>query len=1146
MPMPTAPQLQSPDFRLYHSNALEVLAGLLAEESARMPADGDWLRADIVLVPQHSMRRWLQQALAERLGICANLRFLTPGEFVDLALDANLGTAPAEDRLAPDVLRWHLLRALQAPPAARAGFLRAGDAGGDDPLKPWSLAGALADTFEKYQAWRRDWLLGWERRAPADDWQAALWRQVARGREHRARRIDAYLQRFGTQGQAPLGLPPRLFVFACQNVSPDVLQVITSQSRAGTQHFYLHTPARAFWGDLGRWNADYAPSDDDRFLGGDAANPLLAAWGQAGRDFIATLGSGEAVTATFEATPFAEPPRATLLGRLQADVLDNRAPLHGDRDAAWPRAQVDRGDTSLQFHACHTRLREVQVLHDQLRALLDAPPPAGEAPLQPRDIAVLAPDIDLYAPHVEAVFGGAVGSARELPYTLADASPLVSASLAEAFVRLLELPLRAPTLGDVLDLLAVPAIAARFALDEPQRALLQDWLQDAGARWGLDAADRARHGASADDAFADGAAGAYTFEFALDRLLLGYASGAHEDIAGVAPWPALEGQDAETLDAAFRFLALLRASRSALASAQPPARWQEALNALLDDAFLVERDGSDAAVLKRLRELIAAFADSAATAGYDAPVAHAVVLEHLRGELAQADARAPFLSGGICFGRMVPMRLIPFRVVCLLGLDEDAFPARDRRDPINRIVRALDTHDRRVGDPSRRDADRYLFLQLFTSAGRVLYLSWCGMDPRDNSRREPSAVVSELLDCAARYHRGDADAVREALVVRHALQPFAPAAFGAPHEGEGALHDGASVDGFGDPRRFSYDARWRPAADAPIAAGDRPVFAPPSLRLPEREHDDAGIVTLDRLRRSLLRPHAVYLQDGLGLRLPEDEPPLPEHEPLGAPDALAHYALRHAVFDAWLRAGMAPDAFVLHARLLARALVAPGADGRATVAATLEDIAPFATLALDAGFAALGERLPIAIDCGDRTLRGALDNVHPSGLLRVVLNRGGLHGNHVVRHGLDWLCASAIGMPLHELRVPDKDAPPELLTRAPLAPDRAQAILVSLFGLRDAALRTPLPFLTRAGWTYVQVLSEKGDNAAMKAARDCWVGSEWQSDRAEATPATRVALRGRDPFLDGDAYAQARFALLSKALFDALAGKAPFDLDVLP
>ena len=355
------------DFRLYHSSALEVLAGLLAEQVAELPVDGDWLRPDVVLVPQFSMRRWLQQVLAERLGICANLKFLTPGEFVDFALDQNLGPVPEADRLAPDTLRWHVLRELRsAPPAALSDFVS-----GADPLKAWSLANALADSYEKYQAWRRDWLLDWERtdqgrkpraRSSADDWQAVLWRRIGRDRPHRARRIDDYLRRLHEPATPPVGLPPRLFVFACQNISPDVLQVIASQAHAGSQHFFLHTPARAFWGDLERW-PDYTPGDDDAFLGGgDAPNPLLAAWGQAGRDFIAGLVGGESVAPSFEAAPHPEPRDDTLLGHLQRAVLDN-VDASVLATGAWPRAAVDRHDSSLQFHACHTRLREVQVLH---------------------------------------------------------------------------------------------------------------------------------------------------------------------------------------------------------------------------------------------------------------------------------------------------------------------------------------------------------------------------------------------------------------------------------------------------------------------------------------------------------------------------------------------------------------------------------------------------------------------------------------------------------------------------------------------------------------------------------------------------------------------------------------------------------------
>ncbi|KGQ18358.1 Exodeoxyribonuclease V gamma chain [Lysobacter dokdonensis DS-58] len=1107
-----------PDFRLYHGNALDVLAGVLASEVARLPADGDWLRPDIVLVPQFSMRRWLQQALAEQAGICANLRFLTPGEYVDLVLDANLGPAPAADRLEPDTLRWHALRELQRrPPAALARFLGQGDS-----RKAWSLANALADTYEKYQAWRRDWLLAWEHRAPKDDWEAGLWRTIARDKAHRARRIGAFLARFGPEGsEAPHGLPPRLFVFACQNVSPDVLQVIASQARAGTQHFFLHSPARGFWGDLDRWSA-YTPTTDEAYFSANGVppNPLLAAWGQAGRDFVAMLVGGEIATPSFDVAPFVEPARDTLLGRMQADLLDNHAPLHENADAAWPRAGVDMRDASLQFHACHTRLREVQVLHDQLRALLESQPD-----LQPRDIAVLAPDIDAYAPHIEAVFGGAIGTPRELPYTIADTSPLASAPVAEAFLRLLELPLHAPSLADLLDLLAVPAIAARFGLEDADRMRVQDWLENAGARWGLDAADRARHGADGD---------AYTIEFAIERLLLGYASGADEDIAGVAPWPDLEGHAAEALDALLRCVSMLREMRTRLAGPHPPAAWATVLHRLLDEAFAPARDSSDAAIARRLRDAIGRFAEGAARAGYDTPVEHAIVLEQLRNELGQSDARAPFLSGGICFGRMVPMRLIPFRVTCLLGMEADAFPAREGRDPINRIANALGTPDRRKGDPSRRDADRYLFLQLFASAGRVLSVSWCGMDPRDNSRREPSTLVAELLDAAAAYHAGDAAQVREALVVRHALQPFAPAAFGAAHAG-GAV----------EPRRFSYDARWQAASEETAGVDETPVFAPATLWLPQNDAG-RGPLSLDRLRRSLMRPHAVYLQDGLGLRLPEDEAPLAEHEPLGAPDALDQYTLRHAVFDAWMRANGRPDAHALHARLLARALVAPGADGRAQVAQLLEEIAPFAQMALDKGFGDAATRTPFAHESVAGALRGTLDGVHRPGVLRVVLRPDGVHGGHAVRHGLETLCASLLGIKFFQLARPAKDEAPAWTERKPFAAKKVTATLDAFFAWHDAALRTPQVFLPKSGLCFFRVLQEKDADAAIRAARETWMGTQFDGGgRAEATPATRVALRGRDPFYDKDEASLKRFAALSVALFRSLEEATPLDPAVL-
>src|SRR5690606_2769557 len=261
----------------------------------------------------------------------ANLEFLTPGEFVARALQANPG-APAGPELDADSLHWHLYAALRDPAlrarpamAQLAAYLDGDDAVDDGGLKPWTLAGELAGVFGKYQAWRRDWLLRWEAGADPDDPQAILWRAVASGRPHRARRIQDYLARFGGEGDAvPAGMPARLFAFATLNVSPDVLRVMATQAKAGTLYFYLPTPTKVFWGDLARSSRPGVGSTGGlQPFGEEAAeHPLLRDWGAAGRDFMALLGSYEVVHPSGDIPAYADPETAagrpdTLLRRLE-------------------------------------------------------------------------------------------------------------------------------------------------------------------------------------------------------------------------------------------------------------------------------------------------------------------------------------------------------------------------------------------------------------------------------------------------------------------------------------------------------------------------------------------------------------------------------------------------------------------------------------------------------------------------------------------------------------------------------------------------------------------------------------------------------------------------------------------------------------
>jgi exodeoxyribonuclease V gamma subunit len=679
-----------------------------------------------------------------------------------------------------------------------------------------------------------------------------------------------------------------------------------------------------------------------------------------------------------------------------------------------------------------------------------------------------------------------------IPWAMADASPLAGEPLAAVFLHLLSLPVSRFGLEEILDLLASPPLAAAAGLDAAAFDRLRAWLGEAGARWGIDATHRARLGAPEDDA--------YTWQFALDRLLLGHATGDEALVGGdaqsVAPWTDLEGGALDALDVLLRLLRVLARHQRLLGEAMPPDAWRERLLGLLHALMPgPSADRGSERAHDRLCKLIEAFAKEAATAGYDAPVPADVVRAHFAEVLGEADTRAPLLTGGVSFARMVPMRLLPFRVICVLGMNDGDFPRRDPAAGLSRLTAELGTDKRRHGDRSTRDDDRYLFLQLFAAAQDAFLVSWIGADPRDGIAREPSSVVSELLAAAAAYHEGVAP---DTLVLRHPLQPFAPAAFGGGEDG----------------RLFSYDAHWRPAAGS--LAGARAPLGPwigAGVALADADPDaQEGDLSIDALRRFLMAPADVFLHQRLGLRMPGIDSAGEDVEPLRPPPrGLERNRLQHAVFDAVL-AGEGEEA--LQARLRARGQLPSGPLGRHALADVLAEVRPYArSFARWRGDAtAPADPLRLEVDIDGLRLHGRIGAVWPEGLAR--LRFGKPNGPSVIRNGLDWLLACAAGqaLALHEFHDGGHgDVGP--FRRDALDPAQAKDALRVLLGLRAAGLRAPLVFAPRSGWLFYS--EPRGPERGLEEARKQWHGGERQWGEG-GEPAWALALRARDPFADRD------------------------------
>ncbi len=735
-------------FYLYHHHDLTRLADVLtALRRTHLPSP---LTTDSILVPNTGIGRWLKMHLAERDGVAANIQTLLPAPFFwSVIADSLPGERPDSSAYRRENLRWHLYAQLpglaeEVPEVAR--YL------GDRPaeLRRWQLAERLAELFDEYLIYRREMLLAWERGAdeagPPGSWQAPLWRALTSrlGRDHRARLLGELIRRVERGEPLDSGWwPERLYCFGLGNLPPDYLRLLYALGRRVDVHFLMHNPSDVYWGDIERRPTALVSLDDAHWnLPGEEAvftgHPLLASLGYAARDFLRLIYSDEFADIRElelgEALAYQTPGDDTLLHRLQSGVIEmETTPASGSRPGGrcHPQGLAD-DDGSFQVHACHGSLREVQVLHDQLLDLL-----SRDHTLQPRDIIVMTPDVAEFAPAIEAVFGAAEGRAA-IPYNLSDRPRRGTHPIVLTFRALLDLPLWRWTASELLSLVAVPAVMRRYGLEEADVENLRRWVDAAGIRWGLDAAHREQTGAGHWDQ--------NSWAFGLDRLLAGVALSDPDTLAdGVAPVVDLEGGATAALGELWLLISRLRHWRERLPAPASAADWQERLNALAADLFRVDpRNRDEQAALDILNEAVAVLGTAADCLSAE-PLSWEAVREILDGELGASASRQPFLAGGVTFCGLLPLRTVPFRVVCLIGMNDGEFPRRDRNRAINLIRRRP-----RLGDSSVRDDDRLLLLQCLLAARDVFYVSYTGLDTLTGEPLEPSTAVAELLDFVAR------------------------------------------------------------------------------------------------------------------------------------------------------------------------------------------------------------------------------------------------------------------------------------------------------------------------------------------------------------------------------------------------------------
>jgi exodeoxyribonuclease V gamma subunit len=1048
---------------VHRSNRMEALADALAQVVARRSAEA--LTPECIVVQSRGLERWLAQELASRLGIWANPDFPFPRRLVLRALAGALGDGEADaDPYQPERLLWSIAALLPAH-LQRPAFapLRAYLSADDRPARRVQLAERIATVFDQYVVYRPDMVLAWDKGA-GRDWQGLLWRAlVARhGPTHLAARAARFLER--ARGSGWPELPSRISVFGVSSLPPLYVEILVALARHVELHLFLLSPSREYWAEIRssreiirsalRGGAD--PGDAAASAHLSEGNPLLASLGRVGRDFQQVLEA----SADYEEDLhdlYLDPGSGSMLATVQSDILALRQRGRGDPDA--PRRALAAADASITVHACHSPMREVEVLYDQLRALFDA-----DASLAPHEVVVMTPAIDVYAPYVDAVFGNRSGVER-IPYRISDRRMRVTEGVIDAFLRLLDVLRGRLTAPEVLDLLGLEPIRTRFGMDTDALEVLRQWVTESGIRWGADARHRAAEG---QPLLAEN-----TWRFGLDRLLLGYAMPGDDRtlFANVLPYDDVEGTVAALLGRLAEFCTVLFACHATARQPRTLPEWRDELVRRL--AEMLASDDQTAYQHQQIRDVLATLAARAAAAGFDAPVDLETLHVQIEAELQRGGSTRGFLSGGVTFCALVPMRSIPFRVVCLLGLNDADFPRAPR--PLGFDLMAQRP---RLGDPSPRDDDRYLFLEAVLAAREKLLITYVGQSVRDGSEIPPSVVVSELLDTledAYSVPASDAAAewVRTRVCVAHPLQGFSPRYFGA---GE-------------DRRLFSY-ARGSCAGARALHGSRRarPAFLSTPLPL---EAEAGGSVTIEQLARFYDNPARQLLQQRLLLWLRSAAKPVEDREPL-ALDALA----RWQIGDPLLRRAVGGEPLgPAFGAVRAMGVLPPGALGACAYAHLQAEVEPLAERAR-----ALRDGAPLAaldVDAAIAGTRvtGALSDLWSQGQVRYQFSQlGRRHELHLwVRHVvLNW--AAPPDHPRDSFLVGRAAArgAPAIVHLRPL--DDPAAVLSVLLALYWRGQQGPLPFFPQASRVYAERYREaKGaerERAALEAAAAGFGNSE--------------------------------------------------------
>ena len=742
------------------SNKPDILINKLAglTDLKKIPV----LKPEIVVVQNSSLEHWLSMELASKKGVCANTAFYFPNALIYDLHKRVIPDLPDISPFEPFVMTWKVMKLLSEC-KNMPGFEALNTYVESAPdFNEFQIAYRLSHIFDQYLIFRPDMVLSWEQGGQLypdnsdEHWQSQLWRMIVSDTSaaHRVKLMEQFFHLLQNSDSARKKLPCRITVFGLSSLPPFHMNFFNLLSTYIEVDLFLVNPCRHYWGNIlsDQQASKVSKKYKNRKLSHEElhiekGNSLLAVFGNQAAEFFDLIMEFE----SRQEDCFEEIEEKNLLTCIQADILN----LYDRGGGSKEKTTTSSTDTSVQIHSCHSCMREIEVLRDNLLFMFEAIPD-----LQPHEIVVMAPDIDTYAPLIQSVFNTPESRAKKIPFSLSDSQAFTDLSLYNVFVSLISIYKSRFGVSEVMQILESTAVQKRFNFTEDDILTIELWVSETRICWGIDEAARQAAGFSL--------SGQNTWKAGLERLLLGYAMPGEDEhlFNNILPYDDIDGSASLTLGRFIKFTKNLFSLCDIFSTEKTLKQWSEILTGILNRFFLP--DQMQEAEIKDIKKTVSDLFLLPELSGFTGTVSTETILQYLKNAFSKKTGKSGFMTGGVTFCRLVPMRTIPFRVVCLLGINDGTIPGHSREPGFNLV-----NQNPRPCDRIQKNDDQYMFFESFLCSREIFYISFVGQNIRDNTVLPPSPLISTLLDYIDQgFLMDDGSNIIDHLVTRHPLQAF--------------------------------------------------------------------------------------------------------------------------------------------------------------------------------------------------------------------------------------------------------------------------------------------------------------------------------------------------------------------------------------